>query len=54
MALYDLAGRAVGSAVLDAEGAAELDVSGMHPGVYLVRAAGGDGPAGTARLVVCR
>lgn len=52
--LYDLPGRVVGSAALDAEGLAELDVSGLQPGVYLVRVAGGDSPAGTARLVVCR
>lgn len=52
--LFDLSGRRIGSAVLDAEGVAELDVSGMHPGVYLVRVSGGGGHAGTARLVVCR
>ncbi|MDM7992212.1 MAG: M28 family peptidase [Candidatus Fermentibacter sp.] len=52
--LYDLAGREVGSAVLDEGGGVELGVSSLQPGVYLVRVAEGDGPTGTARLVVCR
>ncbi|HRY60636.1 MAG TPA: M28 family peptidase [Candidatus Fermentibacter sp.] len=52
--LYDLTGREVASTALDADREAELDVSRLQPGVYLVRVAGGDGPAGTARLVVCR
>lgn len=52
--LYDLTGREVASTALDVDREAELDVSRLQPGVYLVRVAGGDGPAGTARLVVCR